>query len=128
MLLLKMGLLHHQEQFAQRKIQRPGDAPQGFHIGIFGAAFDHAQMAARNASQPAEHFLRHAALDTKLGEELEEYQQDKSMEEIADLLEVIRAVIEARGHTWDEVEAIRLAKARERGSFQRRLLLREVRP
>ena len=69
-----------------------------------------------------------AALDTKLGEELEEYQQDKSMEEIADLLEVIRAVIEARGHTWDEVEAIRLAKARERGSFQRRLLLREVRP
>ncbi len=66
------------------------------------------------------------ALDQKLNEELAEYQQDKSMEELADLLEVIRAVITARGSTWDEVEAIRKAKAEKRGGFEKRIWLVET--
>jgi len=64
-----------------------------------------------------------AALDAKLNEELAEYQQDKSMEELADLLEVIRAVIIARGSTYEEVEAIRKAKAEKRGGFDKRIWL-----
>ena len=36
-------------------------------------------------------------LDRKLDEELAEYQESKSLEELADLLEVIRAVVRARG-------------------------------
>ena len=36
-------------------------------------------------------------LDAKLNEELAEYQESKSLEELADLLEVIRAVVKARG-------------------------------
>jgi len=67
-----------------------------------------------------------AALDEKLNEELAEYQRDKSMEELADLLEVIRAVIQARGSTYEEVEAIRLDKAQKRGGFHKRNWLIET--
>ena len=65
-------------------------------------------------------------LDAKLNEELAEYQESKSMEELADLLEVIRAVAEARGSSFEEVEQIRLDKAKKRGGFEKRLLLKEV--
>ena len=66
-------------------------------------------------------------LDAKLNEELAEYQESKSMEELADLLEVIRAVAEARGSSFEKVEQIRLDKAKKRGGFEKRLLLKEVR-
>lgn len=36
-------------------------------------------------------------LDAKLNEELAEYQESKSLEEMADLLEVMGAVVKARG-------------------------------
>lgn len=68
-----------------------------------------------------------AMLDRKLDEELAEYQESKSMEELADLLEVIRAVAAARGSSIDEVEAIRREKAAARGGFEKRILLEEVR-
>lgn len=65
-------------------------------------------------------------LDEKLNEELAEYQESKSMEELADLLEVIRAVAVARGSSMDEVEAIRRDKAAKRGGFEKKILLTEV--
>ncbi len=65
-------------------------------------------------------------LDAKLNEELAEYQESKSMEELADLLEVIRAVAIARGSSIEEVEAIRRDKAAKRGGFEKKLLLTEV--
>ena len=65
-------------------------------------------------------------LDAKLNEELAEYQESKSVEELADLLEVIRAVVAARGYSMEEVEAIRQEKATKRGAFEKRLLLTEV--
>ena len=67
-----------------------------------------------------------AKLDEKLNEELAEYQESKSMEELADLLEVIRAVAVARGSSMDEVESIRRDKAAKRGGFVKRILLSEV--
>lgn len=67
-----------------------------------------------------------AALDAKLQEELNEYQADKSMEELADLLEVMMAVCEARGYDFAEVEAIRQAKADKRGGFRERIWLESV--
>ena len=66
-------------------------------------------------------------LDEKLGEELAEYQESKSMEELADLMEVIRAVAVARGSSPEEVEEIRRRKAEKRGGFEKRILLEEVR-
>ena len=67
-----------------------------------------------------------AKLDEKLNEELGEYQESKSMEELADLLEVIRAVATARGSSIEEVEAIRRDKVAKRGGFVKRILLGEV--
>ncbi len=66
------------------------------------------------------------ALDAKLDEELAEYQESKSPEELADLLEVMMAVAKARGFAWAEVETIRAEKAAKRGGFEKRLLLKEV--
>ena len=65
-------------------------------------------------------------LDRKLDEELKEYQESKSMEELADLLEVIRAVALARSSSMEEVEQIRIRKAEKRGGFEKRLLLETV--
>lgn len=65
-------------------------------------------------------------LDHKLDEELAEYQESKSLEELADLLEVIRAVVKARGWTMEELERMRAKKATERGGFENKILLKEV--
>ena len=73
---------------------------------------------------PDEEYL--ARLDEKLNEELAEYQESKAMEELADLLEVIRAIAVARGSSIEEVEAIRQDKAEKRGGFEKKILLSEV--
>ena len=65
-------------------------------------------------------------LDEKLNEELAEYQESKSMEELADLLEDIRAGAAARGSSIEKVEALLRAKAGKRGGFEKKLLLTEV--
>jgi len=84
----------------------------------------------QSGKRPAYSFLSDeeylAKLDEKLNEELAEYQESKSMEELADLLEVIRAVAVARGSSIEEVEAIRQDKAAKRGGFEKKILLSEV--
>ena len=67
------------------------------------------------------------ALDAKLNEELAEYQESKSLEELADLLEVMQAVVRTRGWTWEQLEQVRQEKADKRGGFEKKILLREVR-
>ncbi len=47
-------------------------------------------------------------------------------EELADLLEVIRAVAQARGSSIKAVEALRAAKAEARGGFAGKIFLHEV--
>ena len=66
-------------------------------------------------------------LDRKLNEELAEYQDSKSLEELADLLEVIQAVVKARGWTLEELEQVRADKVAKRGGFEKKILLKEVR-
>ena len=65
-------------------------------------------------------------LDAKLSEELDEYYADGSIEELADLLEVIYAAAKAQGASREELEAVRARKAAERGGFKKRILLKEV--
>ena len=71
-----------------------------------------------------EDYLR--LLDEKLNEELAEYQESKSLEELADLLEVMQAVVKARGWTAEELEQMRADKAAKRGGFEKKLLLKQV--
>ncbi len=67
-----------------------------------------------------------AMLDAKLDEELAEYHRDQNIEELADLLEVIRAAAAARGYTPDDLEAVRAEKAGRRGGFEKKILLIET--
>lgn len=71
-----------------------------------------------------EDYLR--LLDQKLNEELAEYQESKSLEELADLFEVMRAVVKARGWTMEKLEQVRADKADKRGGFEKKILLKEV--
>lgn len=67
-----------------------------------------------------------AALDQKLNEELQEYQESKSIEELCDVMEVIRAIIDAQGLPWEEFEDRRKTKSDDRGAFENRIMLIDV--
>ena len=60
-------------------------------------------------------------LDKKLNEEIAEYQADKSIEEMADVLEVLLAICEARGHSVEELMAVRNNKREKRGGFEKKI-------
>ena len=62
-------------------------------------------------------------LDKKLNEEVNEYQLDKSLEEMADILEVLYGICKARGFTIEELEAERKKKALLRGNFDEKVFL-----
>ncbi|WP_044640481.1 nucleoside triphosphate pyrophosphohydrolase [Risungbinella massiliensis] len=66
----------------------------------------------------------------KLEEELLEYLESEndqdSLEELADLLELIYALAEVHGSSREKLEEIRSEKAEKRGGFQKRLFLSEV--
>ncbi|WP_062429749.1 nucleoside triphosphate pyrophosphohydrolase [Herbidospora daliensis] len=66
------------------------------------------------------------ALHDKLAEEAAELAAasgEEVAEELADLLEVLRAVAELHGHSWEHVERVAEAKRARRGGFSARLYL-----
>ena len=60
-------------------------------------------------------------LDRKLQEEVAEYQADKSLEELADILEVLSAICKARGYSSEDLLKVRDEKRRKRGGFEKRI-------
>ena len=80
-----------------------------------------------DGKKPITHILDEATylseLDRKLNEECAEYQESKSLEELADMLEVMYAIAEARGYSVAELEAVCKEKAAERGGFRDRIYL-----
>ena len=66
------------------------------------------------------------ALENKLNEEVAEYQKDKNIEELADVLEVVRSICLAKGYSLDELESVRAQKADGRGGFEGRIFLESV--
>ncbi len=62
-------------------------------------------------------------IEKKLFEEIKEYQQNKSVEELADIVEVVYTIVKLRGVTKKEFEKIRIKKINERGSFKKNLFL-----
>ena len=80
-----------------------------------------------DGKKPITHILDEATylseLDRKLNEECAEYQESKTLEELADMLEVMYAIAEARGYSVAELEAVRKEKAAERGGFRDRIYL-----
>lgn len=70
-----------------------------------------------------EEFVRF--LEMKLDEEAGEYHRDKTVEELADILEVVYALAAVQGCTKEELLAVYNEKHEKRGGFERRLLLIE---
>ncbi len=65
-------------------------------------------------------------LNSKLLEELNEYLESGDIEELADLEEVLRAVLDAKEVDYTTFERIRLNKVEKRGAFKKKILLKEV--
>lgn len=65
-------------------------------------------------------------LKMKLEEELKEYQESDNVEELADLIEVIYALLDTKNISREEFEKIRTDKIEKRGRFKNQLLLKEV--
>ncbi|HZK83860.1 MAG TPA: hypothetical protein VFC58_04115 [Desulfosporosinus sp.] len=61
-----------------------------------------------------------------MGEELQEYLESVSIEELADLVEVVYAILEHKDVSLQEFEVIRKQKVSDRGAFKEKLLLKEV--
>ena len=52
--------------------------------------------------------------------------QDEEVEELADLEEVLRAILDVKGVSYEEFEKIRNAKVDERGAFKKKIFLESV--
>lgn len=66
------------------------------------------------------------ALNAKLEEEVAEYQQSGSVEELADILEVVYAIALAKKCPSGTLDSIRQNKANERGRFIKQIMLEYV--
>lgn len=66
------------------------------------------------------------ALETKLDEELTEYRQDHSLEELVDIVTVLHALIEARGYSFKEFVDTFVKKYNARGGFDKRIYLQSI--
>jgi predicted house-cleaning noncanonical NTP pyrophosphatase (MazG superfamily) len=69
---------------------------------------------------PPEYRLR---LKDKLLEEVNEFLESGDVEEIADIHEVLDAILEDLEFSKTEMEAVKVKKAKERGRFQKRIIL-----
>ncbi|MFD1606164.1 phosphoribosyl-ATP pyrophosphohydrolase [Oceanobacillus luteolus] len=69
-------------------------------------------------------------LRKKLMEELSEYQEaandEESLGELADILEVIYALTEVHGESFEKLEQLRKQKAEENGAFADKVYLMDV--
>lgn len=65
-------------------------------------------------------------LNKKLQEEMKEYLEECDLEELADLQEVVYAILDAKKCSYAEFEKIRKAKATKRGAFKKRIFLETV--
>lgn len=64
-------------------------------------------------------------LKEKLTEEVDEFKSDESIEEMADVMEVINAICEYKGFDKNRIESLRAEKAQKRGVFKERVILEE---
>ena len=66
------------------------------------------------------------SLKAKLQEEVKEFLEDLSQEEMADILEVLYAIASLKKFDKKAVEKLRQDKASKRGAFKKRIILEET--
>src|SRR5690349_19458109 len=62
----------------------------------------------------------------KLCEEVDEFDEDRNVEEMADILEVLMALANALGISQQDLRKVREKKADMRGSFKKRIFLERI--
>lgn len=62
-------------------------------------------------------------LKKKLVEEMNEFLESENVEELADLEEVLRAILDVKQVTFEEFENIRIKKVEKRGAFREKIFL-----
>lgn len=65
-------------------------------------------------------------LEEKLKEEVNEFLEDKNLEELADIMEVLFGLAQNLGYSEDDLVEKRLAKRNERGGFKEGIKLLKV--
>ncbi|MBQ7307197.1 MAG: nucleoside triphosphate pyrophosphohydrolase [Clostridia bacterium] len=65
-------------------------------------------------------------LNKKLQEELKEYLESGDIEELADLEEVLRAILDIKKFSYSDFEEIRKQKVEKRGAFKNKIFLESV--
>lgn len=65
-------------------------------------------------------------LETKLQEEVNEFLEDKNLEELADVMEVLFGLAENLGYSEEDLMKKRLEKKDERGGFKDGIVLERV--
>jgi len=65
-------------------------------------------------------------LKEKLIEETNEFDESLDIKELADIQEVINALVFAKGYTLEEFEEIRKEKAQKNGAFEKKIFLEWV--
>ena len=62
-------------------------------------------------------------LEKKMDEEVSEYHQDKTLEELADIIEVVLSLCAAKGYSTNELIQIYKKKHEEKGGFKDKIYL-----
>lgn len=65
-------------------------------------------------------------LNKKIQEELKEYLESGEIEELADLEEVLRAILDVKNCSYEQFEQIRKSKVEKRGAFKEKIFLESV--
>ncbi|WP_133014825.1 nucleoside triphosphate pyrophosphohydrolase [Clostridium cuniculi] len=69
---------------------------------------------------------RTGLLEAKLMEEVNEYLEDKNLEELADVMEVLFGIAHNLGYTEEDLLNKRKEKLEERGGFMKGIILKKV--
>lgn len=83
---------------------------------------DHALPITRTLND--EEYLQE--LNTKLSNEVNKYLENENIEEMVDILEVIRAILDYKNVSYEEIETKRKKKAEKKGAFKDRVYLERV--
>lgn len=65
-------------------------------------------------------------LNRKIQEEVKEYIEGNNIEELADIVEVIYGILNAKNISLEEFENIRKSKVQKRGAFKEKIFLEKV--
>ena len=65
-------------------------------------------------------------LNKKIKEEVDEYLASGEIEELADIEEVLRAILDVKNYSYEDFENLRNQKVQKRGAFKKKIFLQSA--